>query len=136
MTPRIRVAAATLLALMVLAAAPSARADVAGDWTMTYTTKEGVKLESTLTLKMEGDKLNCVASTASPSSCGTISSARGSVALSEVSVSGDDITFAIERIGFGDSIRIEYTGKVSGDTMKLKMKVGAREPLDVTVKRK
>jgi hypothetical protein len=126
MTWSIRLAAAAVLALSVLAAASAARrADVAGDWTMTYTTKEGVKLESVLTLKMDGDKLT-----------GTISSPRGSVALNEAAVKGDDIMFAIIRVGFGDSIRIEYTGKVSGDTMKLTMTAAAREPLDVTVKRK
>ena len=126
MMSTIRRAAATLFALSVLCvSAAAARADVAGAWTMTYTTKEGVSLESTLTLKMEGDKLT-----------GTVSSARGSVALNEVSVAGDQITFVILRVGFGDSVRIEYTGKVDGDTMKLKMKAGAREPLDVTVKRK
>ena len=32
--------------------------------------------------------------------------------------------------------RIDYTGKVDGDSMKLKMNAGAREPLDVTAKRK
>jgi hypothetical protein len=127
MRSSVRPTAAILVALSVLAAASAAarRADVAGEWTMTYTTKEGVKLESTLTLKMDGDKLT-----------GTVSSGRGSVALNEVAVKGDEISFAIVRVGFGDSIRIEYTGTVAGDTMKLKMKAGAREPLDVTAKRK
>jgi hypothetical protein len=127
MRSSVRPTAAILVALSVLAAAsaPARRADVAGEWTMTYTTKEGVKLESTLTLKMDGDKLT-----------GTVSSGRGSVALNEVAVKGDEISFAIVRVGFGDSIRIEYTGTVAGDTMKLKMKAGAREPLDVTAKRK
>ena len=32
-------------------------------------------------------------------------------------------------------IRIDYTGKVKGDTMTLEMKVGARDPIDVTAKR-
>jgi hypothetical protein len=84
-----------------------------------------VKIESVLTVTKEGDKL-----------AGTISSPRGSVALNEISVTGDDIAFAIIRVGFGDTIRIDYTGKVDGDSMKLTMKVGAREPLDVTAKRK
>jgi hypothetical protein len=66
---------------------------------------------------------------------GAISSARGSVALDEVSVKGEDVAFAVIRVGFGDRIRIEYTGKVKGDTMSLTMKVGAREPIDVTAKR-
>ena len=123
MTPNARLCAA--LVFMSAAAAPAAApADVAGAWAMSYTTRDGVKMASTLTLKVEGNTVT-----------GTISSPRGSVPLNEASVKGDDIAFAIERVGFGDRIRIEYTGKVKGDTMALKMKVGVREPIDVTAKR-
>jgi hypothetical protein len=112
------------LALALCTAVSAAAQDVVGAWNMTYTTRDGVKMSSTLTLKSEGGTLS-----------GTISSARGSVALDEVSVKGEDVAFAVIRVGFGDRIRIEYTGKVKGDTMTLKMKVGAREPIDVTAKR-
>jgi hypothetical protein len=115
------------LAGLVLAlgiAVSAAAQDAVGAWNMTYTTGDGVKMSSTLTLKSEGGALS-----------GAISSARGSVALDEVSVKGEDVAFAVIRVGFGDRIRIEYTGKVKGDTMTLKMKVGAREPIDVTAKR-
>ena len=94
--------AAFVVGLVLLWAAGAgtlgARADVAGAWNMTYTTREGVKMASTLTLKMDGEKLT-----------GTISSPRGTVALDEVSVTGDAIAFAIIRVGFGDKIRIDYT---------------------------
>jgi len=114
----------TGLVLALCTAASAAAQDVVGAWNMTYTTGDGVKMSSTLTLKSEGGALS-----------GAISSARGSVALDEVSVKGEDVAFAVIRVGFGDRIRIEYTGKVKGDTMTLKMKVGAREPIDVTAKR-
>jgi len=114
----------TGLVLALCTAASAAAQDVVGAWNMTYTTGDGVKMSSTLTLKNEGGTL-----------AGAISSARGSVALDEVSVKGEDVAFAIIRVGFGDRIRIEYSGKVKGDTMTLKMKVGAREPIDVTAKR-
>ena len=116
----------TALALMMsgMSGAVASAADVAGAWDMSYTTREGVKMASTLTIKREGDTLT-----------GTISSPRGSVAIEEVSVKGDDIAFAVVRVGFGDRIRIDYTGKVKGDTMALTMKVGAREPIDITAKR-
>jgi hypothetical protein len=39
------------------------------------------------------------------------------------------------RVGFGDSIRIAYAGKIKDNTMKLKMQAGSREPLDVVVRR-
>lgn len=50
-------------------------------------------------------------------------------------MTGDDIAFAIIRVGFGDKIRIEYSGKVKGDTMSLTMKAGAREPVQIAAKR-
>jgi len=112
------------LVLALCTVAPAAAQDIVGAWNMTYATRDGAKMSSTLTLKSEGGTLS-----------GTISSARGSVALDEVSVKGDDVAFAVIRVGFGDRIRIDYTGKVKGDTMALKMKVGAREPIDVTAKR-
>ena len=77
-----------------------------------------------MTLKIEGE-----------TATGTITSPRGTIALDEVTVKGDDIAFAVMRVGFGDTIRIDYNGTVKGDTMTLKMKAGAREPLDVTAKR-
>jgi hypothetical protein len=122
MTRRAHLVAALVLVLSRTAFAGPA--EVAGAWDMSYKTSEGVTMTSTLTLKLEGDALT-----------GTISSPRGSVAIEEVSVKGDDIAFAITRVGFGDRIRIDYTGKVKGDTMALKMKVGAREPIDITAKR-
>ncbi len=118
---------ARLIAGLVLAlctAVSAAAQDVVGAWNMTYTTRDGVKMSSTLTLKSDGGKLS-----------GIISSPRGSVPLDEVSVTGEDVAFAVIRVGFGDRIRIDYTGKVKGDTMTLKMKVGAREPIDVTARR-
>jgi len=114
-------ALAVVLAGVAGAAAP---ADVAGDWAMTYTTREGVKHSSTLALKVEGETVT-----------GTITSPRGTIPIEEATVKGDDITFAVTRVGFGDKIRIDYNGKIKGDTMTLKMKAGAKEPLDVTAKR-
>jgi hypothetical protein len=115
--------AGTVPAWTASSAARAVRAQAAPA-TMSYTTRDGVKMTSTLTLVMEGDKPT-----------GTVSSKRGSVPLDEVSINGDDIAFAIVRVGFGDRIRIEYTGRIKGDTMTLKMKAGAREPIDVTAKR-
>jgi len=113
-----------LLLSMAALSAVQQQPDVTGAWKMTYTTQEGVKMESTLTLKSDGGVLS-----------GTIDSPRGSVALNEVSVKGEEIAFAIIRVGFGDTIRIDYKGTVKGDTMTLKMTAGARPPLDVTAKR-
>jgi hypothetical protein len=124
MKARAKYCAGVILLVCGAAVSAAADADVAGAWTMTYTTQDGVKMTSTLTLKNEGGTLS-----------GTISSPRGSVPLDEVSITDDDIAFAVIRVGFGDRIRIDYSGKVNGDTMRLKMKVGARDPIDVTARR-
>ena len=114
-----------LALILSVAAMPVRQAvDVTGPWTMTYTTKDGVKMSSTVTFKSENGAL-----------AGTITSPRGSVALNEVSVNGNEIAFAVIRVGFGDTIRIDYKGTVKDDTMMLKMTVGAREALDVMAKR-
>lgn len=102
----------------------AALADVSGAWNLSYTTSEGLKLTNTVTFKVEGDQIT-----------GTLSSPRGSVPVDEVKVDGENISFAVIRVGFGDKIRIDYKGKVAGDTMKLQMKVGDREPIDVVGKR-
>ena len=124
MTRGLVVCAGFALLLSSASAAAVQQAEVAGAWKMTYTTKDGVKMESTLTLKNEGGVLS-----------GSIDSPRGTVALNEVTVKGEEIAFAVIRVGFGDTIRIDYKGTVKGDTMTLKMTAGAREPLDVTAKR-
>lgn len=115
--------AAGVLFLMAGAGAAVAE-DVAGVWNLSYTTRDGVKMASTLTVKSEGGTLS-----------GTISSPRGTIALDEITIKGDDIAFAVIRVGFGDRIRIDYTGKVNGTTMKLRMRAGARDPIDVTARR-
>ena len=64
-------------------------------------------------MKIEGNQVS-----------GTLSSPRGTVPIDEGTVNGNSIAFAIIRVGFGDTIRIDYTGKISGDTMRLKMTAG------------
>ena len=79
---------ALVIGWIALAASPAARADIVGDWTLTYTTTAGVKMESTLSVKRDAEKL-----------IGTISSPRGSVALNEIDVKGDASRFV--RVGRG-----------------------------------
>ena len=121
---RLKFVLAVTSIVLSLTSAAWAQNSVAGAWEITVDSPQGPQT-STLTLKQDGEKLT-----------GTISSPRGSVALNEIDVKGDDVTFAIVRVGFGDSIRIEYSGKTTGDTMNLKIKFGARPPVDATAKRK
>lgn len=124
MTRTVAACGAVLLLVWRVWAGSILAADVAGKWKMLYATSEGVKMASVLTLTLEGDKLT-----------GTISSNRGTIPVDEISIKGEEIAFAVIRVGFGDKIRIDYTGKITGNTMRLKMKVGAREPIEVTATR-
>jgi hypothetical protein len=122
-----RVLSVVAAAVVVLLSAGMPSADVqdaAGAWNLSYRTRDGQTRTSTLTLKIEGNQVS-----------GTLSSPRGTVPIDEGTVDGDSIAFAIIRVGFGDTIRIDYTGKISGDTMRLTMTAGARDPVDVTAKR-
>ena len=118
------VVAAAVVVLLSAGTLPADIQDAAGAWNLSYRTRDGQTLTSTLTLKTEGNHIS-----------GTLASPRGTVPIEEGTVNGDSIAFAIVRVGFGDTIRIDYTGKISGDTMRLKMTAGARDPVDVTAKR-
>ena len=91
---------------------------------MTYTTREGVKMSSTLTLKVEGETVT-----------GTISSPRGSIAIEEASVKGDDIAFAVIARGVRrpHPDRLHRQGQGRHDDAQDES--GREEPLDVTAKR-
>jgi peptidoglycan/xylan/chitin deacetylase (PgdA/CDA1 family) len=98
--------------------------DVTGNWTATYTTQNGLKRESTFALKVEGDRLT-----------GTITSERGRAPITEGRIAGKDIAFTVVRKGNGDEVAVEYKGRVEGDVMKLSMRFGGHEVLEVTAKR-
>lgn len=99
-------------------------ADVAGAWKTSYTNSEGQTRESTLTLKVDNGKLS-----------GEFSSARGKAPISEGSVEGDRISFTVVRKANYDEVPVKFTGTVSGDTMRLKMQIRDRAPLDMTATR-
>ena len=59
----------------------------------------------------------------------------GSVKIAEGRVRGDEISFTLIRQGSSDLITVMYTGKVDGDTMKLKMQYRDRERIEINAKR-
>jgi hypothetical protein len=103
------------LSLLVLALASVvclAAADVSGSWKADLETPVGHR-NYTYDLKSDGDKLT-----------GKATSERGVAEIEEGKVNGDEIFF-VENLEFqGQSIRIEYTGKVSGDEIQFKRQVG------------
>ncbi len=109
----------------VLAAAISLSAfasDINGQWKATFNTQIGEQ-HYTYTLKADGEKLT-----------GTAKNDNGATEITNGTIKGDDVAFT-ETIDFqGNSIVITYTGKISGDEIKLTRKVGdfATEELTAT----
>lgn len=110
--------------LVVLFSVTALAADVAGAWELTYTTSTGQPREAKLTLQVDGDKIS-----------GTIEGKLGSAKIAEGRIRGNDFSFTLVRRGSSDLITVTYTGKIEGETMKLKMQYRDREPIEMTAKR-
>lgn len=111
------------VAALLLALVPAWCADVAGKWTATFDTQIGTQ-NYTYEFKVDGGKLT-----------GTAKSANGESQLTEGSVNGDDITF-VEMLNYqGQSIRIVYKGKISGDEIKFTRNVADFASEDLVAKR-
>src|SRR5690348_2522724 len=97
--------AAALLSLALTAAALAA--DATGKWT--YTQKRGQQeVKRTVELKQDGEKLT-----------GAVLGNNGQkTEISEGSVKGDDVSFVVVRERNGQQIKIQYKGKLAGDTIK------------------
>jgi hypothetical protein len=102
--------------------APSA--GVAGVWKAAYSTPDGYKHESTFELQPEGGRIR-----------GKISSRRGTVEISDGSVSGESIAFRVMRRGNGDELEVSFTGTVEADTMKLAMQYRGHDPVPIVARR-
>jgi hypothetical protein len=82
-------------------------AQVAGTWTLSAQGRGGNMQNSTLTLKQDGQKLT-----------GTLAGGRGGDAPVTGTVTGNNITFSVTRQTQNGDFKIDYTGTVSGDSMK------------------
>lgn len=96
-----------LFLLLVIFAVTASAADVTGTWKATAETPNGT-MERTFIFKVDGDKLTGK----------TISSRFGESAITDGKIEGDRLSFAIT-VKFGDNeMKLNYKGKVSGDTIK------------------
>lgn len=101
-----------ILAILALAVTLCAYADATGKWAAEFSTQIGQQ-KYTFDLKAEGATLT-----------GKVTSPRGTQDIKDGKVKGDEVSF-VEMLEIQDqTIRIEYTGKVNGDEMKLTRKVG------------
>ena len=111
------------MALTLALVASAYAADVTGKWTAEFDTQIGAQ-KYTYEFKVEGGKLT-----------GTAAGPQGSVAITEGKVNGDDVAFVENMTYQGMDIRIEYSGKVAGDEMKLTRKVGEFATEELVAKR-
>jgi hypothetical protein len=108
--------AALGVGLLMAWAAPEAKAaDATGTWKWSFAAQNGQTIESTLKLKQDGDKLT-----------GTITGRGGNeTAIKDGKVDVDEISFTVERERNGQTFVQKYNGKLSGDTIKGKIKFNA-----------
>ena len=114
---------ALLTAALVLAMLPAFGADVTGKWTASFETQIGTQ-NYTYDFKVDGGKLT-----------GTAKSQNGESQIAEGVVNGDDVSF-VETLDFqGQSLRIVYKGKVSGDEIKFTRNVADMVTEELVAKR-
>jgi hypothetical protein len=89
-------------------------ADATGTWTWTFTRQNGDKVDITLKLKQDGDKLT-----------GTVSGRNNEeTKIEDGKVKGDEVSFQVTRERDGQKFVMKYHAKVSGDTLKGKVEFG------------
>lgn len=104
-----------------------AQNNVAGTWKSQFDSQLGTQ-NYTFVLKVDGTNLVGRA-------IGIRQDGTNDVAITEGKIDGDKISF-VEPLNFQDNeIRIEYTGAVSGDELKLHRKVGDLAEYDIVAKR-
>ncbi len=102
-------------------------ADVTGTWTGIFHTREGGAFETNLVLKADGSNLT-----------GTFQQGTSDeIQIENGKINGDQISFTLTR-GTGDKTRkVNYTGKVEGNNMKLTMQMaGTTRTQEITLTRK
>ncbi|MBI1177351.1 TIGR03067 domain-containing protein [bacterium] len=102
-------------------------ADVTGDWKAEFDTQIGAQ-KYTYHLKQDGEKITGKANS-------DIGGEKREVELKDGKIAGDQITFYETFDYQGNSIRIDYTGKIAGDEIKFTRKVGDFATEELVAKR-
>ena len=114
----------SIIALALSSAMLLCAADVSGVWKAEYTTPDGTQRESTFHLKAEGSTLT-----------GKIVSRTGEAEIKDGSVDGDAVKFTVIRNFNGQEVTLKYSGKVTGDEMKLTVTFNDENTFDIVAKR-
>ena len=107
LTSLLSLAAVVALTAGISAQAQDKKADPTGTWKWSFTGQNGQTRETTLKLKLEGDKLT-----------GTISGRGDDTAIEDAKLAGDEISFKVTREFNGNKVTAKYSGKLSGDSIK------------------
>jgi hypothetical protein len=102
-----------LFVLFVLSALSALAADITGNWKAAAEGPNGA-MERTFAFKQQGTTLTGE----------TVSSMLGKSVIKDGKVEGDNVTFSITADFNGNSMTITYTGKISGNEIKLKSDAG------------
>lgn len=117
----------TLAALALSGLSLAHAADLAGKWNAEFDTQIGIQ-KYAYNFTGEGDKLTGKATY-------DHSMGQGENELKEIKVTGDDVFF-VENINVPDmTIRVTYTGRITGDELKLTRQVGEFATEQVVAKR-
>ena len=117
----------SVLALLLAVSLPAAAADLAGRWTAEF--------ESPIGLQKYVYEFKNVGGALTGEATFERSLGNGSVALKNVKLEGDKITFDEPLSVDGNEIIISYTGTVAGDEIKLERKVGEFGTEQLTARR-
>lgn len=110
LTSIIQLAACLVFALAFQAVAADKKNDPTGTWKWSFTGQNGQTRETTLKLKLDGDKLT-----------GTVSGRNGETAIEEAKIKDDVISFQVTREFNGNKFTQKFNGKISGDSIKGKI---------------
>jgi uncharacterized protein (DUF2147 family) len=106
----------SVLATMAMFATTLFAGDVTGKWTAEVEGRNGQKRTQTFDLKADGDKVT-----------GTMVGMGGrEMKLEDGKISGDTITFSVTMEFNGNTRKIDYTGKIVGDSINFKSGQGER----------
>jgi hypothetical protein len=117
----------SVLALLMAAAAPAAASDLAGQWNAEFDSPIGVQ-KYVYEFKSAGDTLTGQATYEH-------SLGKGTVALANLKVEGDKVSFTEPLTIEGNQITITYSGTLAGDELKLTRNVGDFGAEQLTAKR-
>ena len=88
----------------------SAQAAASGTWNTALILTDGNRIEGTLKLKQDGDKLT-----------GAAVRNENETPIQDGKIAGDEITFKVTRDRDGRKVTAKYKGKITGDTIKGKV---------------